>query len=79
MLGEHGLWATRGKKHAAIHLLSQAMRIDGNTGKLDAARVLLGTMAWVFTGNKVCLCHRLLVYERVLDHLSPDPWFQVID
>lgn len=49
------LSVTRGKKHAAIPLLSRLMRTDGNTGKLDATRVLLRTMARVFTGKKVCL------------------------
>lgn len=48
---------TRGKKHSAIPLLSRLMRSDGNTGKLDAARTLLKTVARVFAGEKV----RLLV------------------
>ena len=55
------LSVTRGKKHSAIPLLSRLMRTDGNTGKLDAAKVLLRTVARVFTGKKVCLlvllCH----------------------
>ena len=55
------LSVTRGKKHSAIPLLSRLMRTDGNTGKLDAAKVLLRTVAQVFTGKKVCLlvllCH----------------------
>ena len=49
------LSVSRGRKHSAIPLLSRLMRTDGNTGKLDAARVLLRTMAGVFTGKKVCL------------------------
>ena len=49
------LSVTRGKKHSAIPLLSRLMRTDGNTGKLDAAKVLLRTVARVFTGKKVCL------------------------
>lgn len=45
---------TRGKKHSAIPLLSRLMRIDGNTGKLDAAKTLLRAVARVFAGKKVC-------------------------
>ena len=45
---------TRGKKHSAIPLLSRLMRIDGNTGKLDAAKTLLRAVAQVFAGKKVC-------------------------
>ncbi len=43
----------KGKKHAAVPLLSRLMRTDGNTGKLDAARTLLRVVARVFAGKKV--------------------------
>ena len=49
------LSVTRGRKQAAIPLLSRLMRTDGNTGKLDAAKVLLRAVARVFTGKQVCL------------------------
>lgn len=49
------LSVTRGKKLSAIPLLSRLMRTDGNTGKLDAAKVLLRAVARVFTGKQVCL------------------------
>ncbi len=49
------LSVSRGKKNSAIPLLSRLMRTDGNTGKLDAAKVLLRAVAQVFTDKKVCL------------------------
>jgi hypothetical protein len=45
----------KGKKYSAVPLLSRLMRTDGNTSKLNAARVLLRTVAQVFAGKKVCL------------------------
>ncbi len=45
----------RGKKQSAIPLLSRLMRTDGNTGMLEAAKVLLRTMARVFVDKRVCL------------------------
>ncbi len=44
---------TKGKKHSAVPLLSRLMRTDGNTGKLDAAKTLLWSVARVFAGKQV--------------------------
>ena len=44
---------SKGKKHSAIPLLSRLMRTDGNTGKLDAAKTLLRSVARVFAGKQV--------------------------
>jgi len=44
---------TKGKKHSAVPLLSRLMRTDGNTGKLDAAKTLLRSVARVFAGKQV--------------------------
>ena len=43
---------SKGFKHAAIPLLSRLMRVDGNTGKLVAARVLLRAIDQVFAARK---------------------------
>ena len=45
----------KGEKNSAVPLLSRLMRVDGNTSKLDAAKVLLRTVVHVFAGKKVCL------------------------
>ena len=44
---------TKGKKHSAVPLLSRLMRTDGNTGKLDAAKTLLRSVARVFADKQV--------------------------
>jgi hypothetical protein len=46
---------TKGLSTAAIPLLFRMMRLDGNTSKLDAAKVLLKTILPVFAAEKTCL------------------------
>jgi hypothetical protein len=45
----------KGLTKAAIPLLSRMMRADGNTSKLDAAKVLIRAIAPVFADQKTCL------------------------
>lgn len=45
----------KGLTKAAIPLLSRMMRADGNTSKLDAAKVLIRAAAPVFASQKTCL------------------------
>jgi len=46
---------TKGLSTAAIPLLFRMMRLDGNSSKLDAAKVLLKTILPVFAAEKTCL------------------------
>jgi hypothetical protein len=46
---------TKGLSTAAIPLLFRMMRLDGNTSKLDAAKVLLKAILPVFAAEKTCL------------------------
>lgn len=41
-----------GEKQSAIPLLSRLMRVDGNTSKLDAAKILLRVITPIFCGKK---------------------------
>jgi hypothetical protein len=47
--------ANQGLSSAAIPLLFRMMRVDGNTSKLDAAKVLIRAIFPVFASENVCL------------------------
>ena len=55
---------TKGLSTAAIPLLFRMMRLDGNTSKLDAAKVLLKAILPVFAAEKTCLLIKVLLQAR---------------
>lgn len=68
MLGKHGPVDCLGKKHSAVLLLYRLMRTDGNTGKLDAAKTLLRTVAAGICRQAGLRPGGQLVYEILLEH-----------